>query len=304
MLQTNKCLFVGLVLASFLPTLVAQEDGPENPSQESVSSPVEFAFTGTQLINAQTTKIQPARSWYFEIQHRFGTVGLDSSLVEQFLGFDLPSTIRLALGWSFSDRLYLELGRTNASKTLDLEGKYQFARQTTNWKMPVSMALYANAALRTEDFPSVPPNAYFGDSITPFRYKFGHRLAYNTQLIVSSKLSERWTLQLTPVFIYQNLVPAGNDNLTMVLSAGGRYKLGFSSALIFEYARVFNNRSAGFIDPFSVGVEFGTAGHVFQLFVSNASRILESQIYTTRSADLLDGHFLLGFNIQRTYWRK
>jgi hypothetical protein len=287
-----------------IPSLFAQEDEPVSPSQETGSSPVEFVFTGTQLINAQTTKIQPARSWYFEIQHRFGTVGLDSSLAEQFLGLDLPSAIRLALGWSFSDRLYLELGRTNVSKTLDLEGKYLFAQQTNDWKMPVSLAAYANVALRTEDFPTVPPNAYFGDSVTPFRYKFAHRLAYNTQLIVSSKLSERWSLQLTPVFVYQNLVPAGHDNLTMALSAGGRYKLGFSSALIFEYARVFNNRPANFIDPFSVGVEFGTAGHVFQLFLSNASRILESQIYTTRSADLLDGHFLLGFNMQRTYWRK
>lgn len=264
----------------------------------------ENAFTGTQLINSQTTKIQYPKSWYFEIQHRFGKIGLDSSLPQQFLGLDLPSVMRLAVGAGINERFYFEIGRTNHLKTVDIEAKYLLLRQTTDFRIPVSVALYFNSAIRTERFPNVPKNAYFEDTITPFYYKPAHRFAYTSQIIISSKLSDKISLQLTPVLVYQNLVNPGYDNYTLTLSAGGRYKFGINSSLIFEYAHVFNNRFNSFQDPFSLGVEFGTAGHVFQVFMSTSTRILESHIYTSSAANIGAGEFLIGFNIQRNFWRK
>lgn len=264
----------------------------------------EHVFTGTQLINNQTTQLMQAKSWSFELQHRFGRVGLDSSLSQQMLGLDLPAVIRFAFGWSISEKMYLEIGRSNHLKTLDLEAKYLITKQTKDKSMPVSIAAYFNTAIQTDKFPAIPAKAYFEDDATPFKYKPSHRLAYNTQIIFSSKINEKLSVQLNPIFIYRNLAPAYNDNFTMVLASGIRYKLGLSSAIIAEYAHVFNNRGDEFFNPMSLGIEFGTAGHTFQLFLSNSSKILESHIYTASSINMGEGNFLIGFNMQRTFWKK
>jgi hypothetical protein len=264
----------------------------------------ENIFTGTILINSQTTTTLQRKSWSFGLQHRFGKVSLDSTLITQFLGLDLPAAIRFSFGRAFSDRFYIEVGRTNILKTYDLEAKYLIAKQTADFRMPVSIAAYFNTAIRAEGYPNVPKNAYFVDGTTPFVYKTAHRFAYNTQLIISSKLSDKISFQVNPIFIYQNLVTPGHDNFTLVLSGGGRYKFGLRSAIIAEYAYVFNNRDDEFNNPFSLGVEFGTAGHTFQVFVSSASKILESQIYTSSSVNVSEGEFLIGFNLKRVFWRK
>jgi hypothetical protein len=238
------------------------------------------------------------------VQHRFGAVGLDSSMIQQFLGLDLPAVIRFGFGWSFTDRFYVKLGRTNYLKTYDLEAKYLIAKQTSDFKMPFSLAFYVNAAVRTEKFPKVQSKAYFEDDTTAFQYKPSHRLSYNTQFILSSRITDKFSFQLNPVFIYKNLADPYTDNFTLVLGAGCRYKLGLSSAIVLEYAYVFNNRGSKFHDPISLGVEFGTAGHTFQVFVGSSPKILESHIYTASSVNIGNGEFMLGFNMQRSAWRK
>ena len=55
-----------------------------------------------------------------------------------------------------------------------------------------------------------------------------------------------------------------------------------------------------FAHPFSVGFEFGTAGHVFQLFMTNSSS-LRVNLYTT-NVIFLKTEFLFGFNIRRVWW--
>jgi Membrane bound beta barrel domain (DUF5777) len=305
-----KTIVVKNLLFSTLTALVLiaiSMDGYGQQDTVKANSPKEYAeniFTGTILINSQTTTTLQRKSWSFGLQHRFGQVNFDSTLIRQFLGLDLPAVIRFSFGRAFSDRFYIEVGRTNHLKTYDLEAKYLIAKQTADFKMPVSIAAYFNTAIRTEDYPNLPKNAYFVDGITPFVYKTSHRFAYNTQLIISSKLSDKISVQVNPIFIYQNLVAPEHDNFTLVLSGGGRYKFGLRSAIIAEYAYVFNNRDDEFNNPFSLGVEFGTAGHTFQVFVSSASKILESQIYTTSAVNVSEGEFLIGFNLKRVFWRK
>jgi hypothetical protein len=275
-----------------------------NVNENELKEYAENIFTGTVLINSQTTTTLHGKSWSFGIQHRFGQISLDSTIVQQFLGLDLPSVIRFSFGRAFSDRFYIEVGRTNYLKTVDLEAKYLIVKQTADFNMPISIAAYFNSSIRTESFPDTPDNSYFEDGITPFAYKTSHRFAYNTQLIISSKVSDKFSIQVSPVFIYQNLAEPFNDNFTLVLSGGGRYKIGLNSAIIAEYAYVFNNRGDDFHNPFSAGVEFGTAGHTFQVFISSASKILESHIYTTSAVNMSEGEFLIGFNLKRVFWRK
>ena len=99
----------------------------------------------------------------------------------------------------------------------------------------------------------------------------------------------------------------GLVNHTLAVSFSGRYKTGLKTAIIFEYGHVVNHRkqrNPDFVNPVSLGIEFGTAGHCFQLFVSSSQSILDQYLYTNSSIPYTDAEFLLGFNIKRNFWRK
>jgi hypothetical protein len=262
------------------------------------------AFKNKQLINAQTAVIP--EGFDFTIMHRFGKIAANDEIYKNFLGFDLPANIRLSLSYKLSDRSYIGVGRTKIGKTIDIEGKYVFLKQTKDNTMPLSVALYHNTGINTNPFEEIASNAYTQDSITPFENKFAHRLNYTTQVILSKKFSDQISLQLSPTIIYKNLVVgAEEEHLTFVLPFSGRFQYSFGSAILFEYAYKLNNTSDSALDnPFSIGFEFGTAGHVFQVFASNSYYIREANIYTAEPYNAYDAphDFVLGFNIRRVWW--
>ena len=262
------------------------------------------AFKNKQLINAQTTVIP--EGFDFTIMHRFGKVALDERLYKDFLGFDSPANIRFSLSYKLNGRSYIGVGRTKMGKTYDVEAKYVVLKQTANNSMPISLAIFHNAGVNTEESPNYGPNAFFSDSITPFEAKFAHRLDYTTELIISRQFNDVLSLQISPTLVYKNLVIGlEEDHVTFALPFSGRIQYSFSSAILFEYAYKLNNRSDFRLDnPFSIGFEFGTAGHVFQLFMSNSYYLRESAIYTMEPYDLYESpyEFILGFNIRRVWW--
>ena len=229
-------------------------------------------FKNKQLINAQTTVIPDG--FDFTIQHRFGQIALDESFYQDFLGFDLPANIRFSLSYKINDRFYFGVGRTKIGKTVDFEGKYLVAEQSDGGSTPFSVALFSSIGVRTQPF-EVNDNMFFADSVTLFNYSFVHKLDYNTQLILSKSLTDKIALQLTPTIIYKNLVEVGQNNFNLAVPFSGKYQYSFGSAVVFEYGYCLGRRGGLLNHPLSLGFEFGTAGHVFQLFMTNSSSLRE-----------------------------
>lgn len=261
-------------------------------------------FRGSQLINSPTIEVVSKKSYDFTIRHRFGMIGPDSSAYQQFLGIDLPANIRFGFAFPITEKITIGLGRTKNGKTVDTDLKYLLLRQTEDNSIPVSAAIYFSAAMMTDKFSKVPEYAFFNDSVTPFEYRFEHRFSYITELIIARKFGENLSMQIVPLLVYKNLVNPGNENQTFVISIGGGYKIGLQSSVIFEYAYRFNNRPAENAYPLSIGWEFGTVGHIFQLVVSTSTELIEQDIYTKKSFNYFKGNFALGFNIRRTSWSK
>lgn len=278
--------------------------------EENETFPVMETFRNTQLINAQTVEMLQPGGYEFKIQHRFGEIGFDERFYKEYLGLALGANIRLSLAFPLTERFYTGIGWTRNNKIIDIDSKFLLLKQTEENEMPVSVAVYFNAAINTDEFPLVPNNAYFSDSITAFKYELAHRLYYNTQIIIARKFSERFSLQVTPVFIYKNLVAAGKDNHAFVLPVSGRFKVTNNNSIIFEYAYIFNKEKVFGVqdmsvirDPVSIGYEIATSGHVFQLIMSSSNNIPEQEIYTNNSVDYLSGNFHLGFNIKRMLFK-
>lgn len=285
------------VLACMQP-LAAQEEMP----REVVSR----TFAGTQVINAQSIEVVPRkRSFGFMIQHRFGAFGPDGQTMKQFLGLDLPANIRFAFQYSPLNDVHLELGRSKNGKVYDLGAKARLLKQTAENEVPVSVTAWGNVGLMSDDWPQVGERDFFADGVTPFAYAFKHRISYNAQVIVARRFSERFSLQLAPVFIHRNLVPVGGSNLTVALPLSGRVKVSTKGSILFEVAPILEGRQAqDHREPVALAYELATAGHVFQIVLASSQEIIEQRVYTVPRSRYDEGYFHLGFNIARTLFFK
>ncbi|MCB9186489.1 MAG: hypothetical protein H6601_07050 [Flavobacteriales bacterium] len=290
----TKCILVLLVLP-FLA--LGQEEEIEHKE-------IDKSFNGYTIINSQSVDLmRKTRGFGVMIQHRFGTITPDKQAIMQFLGFDLPANIRFGFSYSFCKWFQLDIGRTKTAKMYDLGGKFRIMKQTTDNHLPLSISAYANVAINSDEFPKVSDREFFADSITPFKYRFEHRLYYSIQFMIARKFGNVASAQLSPILTYRNLAPALGSNLAFAIPISARFKVSKKGSILVEYAPVIVGRQRNdHLDPLSIGYEIATAGHVFQIVFSTSKEILENRLYAEPTERYDKGYFLLGFNIMRQIW--
>jgi len=263
-------------------------------------------FAGTQVVNAHSVEVVPRkRSFGFMIQHRFGATGPDEQAWKQFAGLDLPANIRFSFQYSPINDAHLEIGRSKNGKVWDLGAKVRVLKQTVEGEMPLSLTVLANAALMSDDFPAMSERDFFVDGVTPFVYRFEHRLSYNAQFIIARRFSRWLSLQVAPVAIYRNLVPIGGSNLTAAVTGSGRFKVSRKGSILLEASAIIQGRQPeDHRDPVALAYEVATVGHVFQIVLASSPEIIEHRAYTTNASRYDEGYLHLGFNIARTLFVK
>lgn len=282
--------------------LISSKISQAQSLQELSSAPP--AFRSSININTPTNTFIKKRSFEFQIRHRFGMITPDEAVIKDFLGMDLTANIQFAFQVPLGSKTMLGVSRTKSGKTYSMQIKRALMIQNESGTRPVSVSFYTAADANSNDFSKVQPNTYFSDGTTPFENKFDHRLSYNSQLIFSRRVHERISLQLSPGIIYRNLVSVREENLTGFIPLSGTVKSGTFSSFLFEYAYLINHITENNLHPVSIGYEFGTAGHVFQITVSSSPALNETELYTSTPCNYDKGEFYLGFNIRRVFWQK
>lgn len=245
------------------------------------------AFKGLQVCTMQSTKLAAKGEWYFLVSHRFGDVtnGLDN-----FFGLDNALT---KIGGLYGATNWLTLGfsRHTYNKTYELTAKYKFANQEVDG-FPVTIVGYntmdINSKLSTDEFPNL---------------KGSDRFAFTTQLPISRKFSNSFSLELNPIYVHKNLYePLFEEKDNFLLAAGGRYKLSKRISLNMEYAARLNATETSFYhNPITVGIDVETGGHIFQLLFST-SQAMNDVAYYTNAAGITGGKgIFFGFNLYRVF---
>jgi hypothetical protein len=110
-------------------------------------------------------------------------------------------------------------------------------------------------------------------------------------------------MQVAPSISHYNLAEAGMKNDVFGVALGGRYKVSPQTSILVDYSHPFTNYEDGFNpEPgLSLGVEFSTSGHAFQILVSNYNGIVPQKNYSFNQNDFFSGDILIGFNITRVY---
>ncbi|TXF77333.1 DUF5777 family beta-barrel protein [Chryseobacterium sp.] len=274
-------LFV-LIFTGF--SVFAQEDLLKEIDTASASQDYQPSFKALQVVTGQSTKMAAKKEFYVDISHRFGDV---SDGFKSFFGLD-HATTKLGVIYGLTDGVSLHVSRHTYQKTYEFGAKYRLLKQVGNSPFDVVgyNVLDINSELHKDNYPGI---------------KFNDRLAYVSQLLISRRFSEEFSLQLTPSFIHKNLINPLVENENMFSAGmGGRYKISKRVSLNAEYFLNFENRNY-YKNPLSVGMDIDTGGHVFQLVFTNSQPITETGYLTNATGDWAKGHFFFGFNLYRVF---
>ncbi len=261
------------------------EDKPERP-----------AFLSTMLIDNQTNVLNHKNTLELMMQHRFGYISETNSLAGIY---GANTNIRLAVAYSPLKWLQVGYGITKKNRMSDFNLKVGLLKQTRSDKIPLSITYYANAVI---DGRSGSAN----DDIFVTRQD---RYSYFHQVIFARRFNKNLSLQIAPSLSHFNTVDYGYKNDRFAIAFGGRYRVSSQTAILIDYslpitALDIEGQTGPSFDHsgLSLGFEFGTIGHAFQIFVTNLNGIVPQQNYMKNTNVFSTDNIMIGFNITRLYY--
>ncbi len=279
------------ILCLAISPLSAQDDLLDELNEETIQE-TKFelpAFKAMKIGNLQSTKVADKGDLYLYVSHRFGTL---QNGIETFFGLDEANT-KIQLAYGLWEGVQLSIGRESLNQTYSSALKVRLAKQSD--QMPFNLVAYGTANINTQisktGFPAL---------------KFGDRMSYATQLLVSRRFSDRFSFLVAPSYIRQNLqnlnlTRASNHN-QLAMGLGGRLKISKRMSINLDYAYNFNRDSRSlYNDPLTIGVDIETGGHVFQLLFSNAQSTNEPGFLSNAEGNWENGNIFFGFNIVRVF---
>jgi len=286
-----------ILLLCFAPlALFAQESDAD--TVKVVDKPQRPAFESNFLIDNPTDKLNLPNTLEVVFQHRFGTIGGNEN---DLLGVWGAANIRIGLTYTLHERLQVGFGTTKFNRVQDFNWKVGILRQTRSDRIPVNVSYYGNWAINATKFETLQRQyPYFLDQ---------HRYSYFHQLIISRRFNQNLSLQVAPSVSHFNLVEDKQRNDLITLSVGGRYKITPGTAITMEYSHPFVHHLDGAeypFDPepgFSVGAEFVTSSHAFQVYMSSYNGIVPQYNFFQNQNRFFGGWdgILVGFTITRLY---
>ena len=274
--------------------LNAQEETTD-PLETTMHKVVKNTFESNFILDNQTVMVPIKGTLEMDIQHRFGVV---NNGYKDLYGIMAPSNIRIGFSYVLLNNLQLGFGVTKERIQWDINAKYAILKQTSGGGWPFSLTYFGNIVFDTRAKENFVTNT--------------DRISYFNQLIFARKMTDRISLQVAPSLSHFNNVPAYKDaegqihpklvNDHIAVAFLGRYKLGESTNVIAGYDQPLTTHPLNNPHPnLSLGFEFVTSGHAFQIFVGNYQGIIPQSNNLYNSNDYRDGDILIGFNISRLW---
>ncbi len=248
-------------------------------------------FNAWKVINLPTSRMVDKGNWLFLISHRF-LPPLDAGY-DAFYGLDGSGIIFLNMGYAVSDRLFINLGRSNAEDDVEFNIKYGLKQQFPSDKLPIAAAAQLSVNWITEKK---------GDQ----KRLRSEAFKVSGQLIFSSQPYPGIGINVVPGILFNPDSEIDSEDPLLTLGLGGRAHLWKSISLIGEWAPIFSgftltSTSGEFnrFDSWGAGVELSVGGHAFHILVSNSVGLTTDQYMRGGSLDIRDWDMRLGFNIFR-----
>jgi hypothetical protein len=316
------------------PLQLFAQDTTMNSLTKDMDAPVKKEavkiFSSEKAINANTTEMVGKGKMDFRITHNFDDIDGKGGVFGRFLGFDNARDVRIGFHIGLSDKIDVHIARDKGAgavtKIYELAFKFLLAQQVENDpKHPLAVALFVNAAVATAKSQDLVRFPGFENSFEDF----SSRMSEVAQLIIARKFG-RVSIQLNPTFVHTNYVRQNDDKNIFALGGAVRFPVSRNFSIIVDYFHSFRSKKSKdffktvdvsysppnditfnptpitFYDPLGVSFEFTTAGHVFNLNLTNAIEILENRFIPRTVNGFSKGKFRWGFTISRKFslWRE
>lgn len=280
-----------------------------------IKTPTKPEFTNTKVfysqkvINSKSVEVHPKGIMDFSIDHYFGDIAGDNGGVRHgFFGLDAIKDVRIGFQLGLSDRLNIIFARAKGSGIVTNQYewglKYQVLRQKDNDPShPLSLTIFANdvlSAVKATDTALHLENSF---------ENFGSRHSQVVQMLVARKFG-KLSLQFNPLYLHTNYVEPGAQENLFAIGGAIRVPLSKKFILLADYFHTFrseesidffHSKGIGFHDPFGIGFEIVTEGHVFHLNFTNATDILENRFIRGTTTSWADGEFRWAFTLTRNF---
>lgn len=281
----------------------------ETESEETPAFPV-TTFESNFLIDDQTTVVFDKKTLGFAIQHKFGTI--ENGISDLWGIYGAATNIRLALDYVPIKNLQIGAGLSKIHMLTDVSAKYSILQQTSDNKMPVSLAVYGVVGMDGRGAGS-----FENDTVTDTKGEldqtlkkigFVDKMSYYTQVMVSRKFTEWLSVQAGASFTHFNMVFWDENHDLVGVHALGRIKISPQSALTFNYNQPLKIEAISeqtvmpdYKPNIAIGWQISTFTHAFQLYVSNGAFMnpQENMMYTNSGFNI-DG-IAIGFTITRLW---
>ena len=278
-----------IAIVSFFVLSTFRLSAQDTTKTQKDNRPVKDIFGNGLIFDQQTVRNALPGAFEFIIQHRFGTT---QNGVQDLWGIYSSSNIRLGINYGVSKNLTLGFGTTRYYKLQDLNWKLAILKQTRSNSIPFSLSYYGNVVLdgRTKD--------NFGP---PETFKYIHRLSFFNQLILASKLTDNFSLQVAPSFSYFNAVSPPYSNTLYDVSFSGRFKISKKLDFIAGYdLPIQTSKDPTIFKPqsnMSFGLEIGSPTHTFQVFMTNSNYLVNQYGLAYNTNSFKNNKILVGLNI-------
>lgn len=287
-----------LLLLLFPICVFAQNDLLSEIDTVKTDSKVESAFKSLKIVNIESTKLAGKGDFYLVIAHRFDYLNQG---FDDFFGIDNANT-QIKFVWGVKDWLTVHVARSGFEETIDSAIKYRLIAQEKEG-FPLTIvgfnSLAINAEMKKVNYPKL---------------EFENRLSYVTQLLISRKFTDKLSLEIAPSYFHENTLkdilddnnsvisPNPQSNGQFAVGMGGRYKFAKRWSFNMDYAAHLNRASQSiYTNPFSVGVDLETGGHVFQMHFTNSRAMHESGYLGQTTGNWGKGEIAFGFNLVRVF---
>lgn len=279
----------------------------DSTSAETPAFPV-TTFESNFLVDDQTTVVFDKKTLGFAIQHKFGT--MENGISDLWGIYGAATNIRLALDYVPFKNLQIGAGLSKIHMLTDVSAKYSILQQTSDNKVPVSLAVYGVVGMDGRGASSFETGNVVdtkGETM-PKTIDFTDKLSYFSQVMVSRKFTEWLSIQGGASFTHFNMVAWDENHDLFGVHALGRIKISPQSSLTFNYNQPLKIEAISeqttmpdYKPNIAIGWQISTFTHAFQLYVSNGAYMnpQENMMYTTSGFDM-DG-IAIGFTITRLW---
>ncbi len=217
------------------PGQAKESIAPESPSPEpGADAPPQRMFIGTSLIHMPTTEQVGGGDLDFHFDHRFGDA---KNTLGDFFGFDQGANTRLSLEYGIFDRWSVGIARISAARTYEAQTRLA-VYQGRPFGIPAAFSVMGVAGQETEQqvvdlYPQISyantGNAVIDQALNQrlnqYTLSSSDRRSYLAAGMFSVMPWDRFSFQISPMFLHRNFVKPGISNDRPGLDLGGRIRI-------------------------------------------------------------------------------